>query len=134
MENPPGILNNTGWISLKMRAVLSSPQFLSGFQDFQSGKWETLSTEILCKTIVWCTDWEYHLFCMRTHCLIFVWKIALVHIPHFFCKVKNCPALWLACVKSCMCNDCSNLFLCDTMCFCILQMEFQGRICDTGSH
>ena len=85
---------------------------------YQSKK--ALSTEILCKTIVWCTDWEYHLFGMCSHCFIFIWKIALVYIPYFFCQVKNCPALWPACVKSYMCDDCSDLFLCHAMCFCVL--------------
>ena len=26
---------------------------------------KTSAGKILCKTIIWCTDWKYHLFCMR---------------------------------------------------------------------
>lgn len=76
---------------------------------------EALSTEILCKTIVWCTDWEYHLFGMCSHCFIFVWKIALVYIPYFFCQVKNCPALWPACVKA-TCVMIAAISFCVTPC------------------
>ena len=85
---------------------------------------KTSAGKILCKTIIWCTDWKCHLFCMCPHCFLFVWQISFACFPHFLCKIENSPCFWSSCIECNMCDHSSNLFLCHTMIFCILKMIF----------
>ena len=64
---------------------------------------KTSARKILCKAIVWCTNWKYHLFCMRTHRFLFVWQISFACLPHFLCKIENSPCFWPSCIKCDMC-------------------------------
>ena len=94
----------------------------------------TLSDKIPGKCIVWLSDRKYHRFGMCTHCLIFIRKIAFACLPHFLCQIKYRPCFWPAGIKSNVCNNSCDLFLCYSMIFCILQMELQRRICDSLCH
>ena len=42
---------------------------------------ETLSDKIFCKCIIWLSNRKNHRFRMRSHILIFIWKISFIHLP-----------------------------------------------------
>jgi len=108
--------------------VISASRFKCHIKNsnLRSRDWckKTSAGKILCKAIVWCTDWKYHLFSMRTHRFLFVWQISFTCLPHFLCKIENSPCFWPSCIECNMCDHSSNLFLCHTMIFRILKMIF----------
>ena len=81
--------------------------------DLTSRYWKEIavSYEILGKCIIWLSDREYHALYMCSHGLILIWKIALIYIPHFLCKIEYCPSLWPAGVEANMCDDRCDLLL-----------------------
>ena len=46
--------------------------------------------------------------------------LCFVLIPNLFCKIKDCPAFWPACIECYVSDDCCDLFLCYPMILCIL--------------
>ena len=60
------------------------------------------------KPFIWCANWEHHLFCMSTHCFLFIWQFAkcissccLYYFPIYILYasvsllfIKILPSLW----------------------------------------
>ena len=69
-----------------------------------------LTDEVFCEGVIRGADREDHGLCMGSHGLVLVRKIAFIHLPYFFCKVEDGPALRPADVECHMGDDRSDLF------------------------
>ena len=77
-----------------------------------------MSHKILCKGIVWLSDWEQHRFFISG---LFV-RFICVLFPNIFCQTESRPRFGPTCIKGCVCNNFGNFTFCNTIRLCRFQM------------